>query len=172
MDSQGHTHATESAARAGFDGGQPVADTGNPGPSPGESFRESLRQFGEIREYAAYYVAAKIDALRLGIRNIIVLAALGLIGLIAASAVIVTAVVLALLGIAGALTGLMPAWAANLVIGVLVLLAVALGVLIVMSRLMKSSRRQTVEKYESRKHRQQTEFGHDVEERAEQHRPS
>lgn len=159
MDSEGHSHATEAASR-------PMADSAESRPSPGEAFREALRHFAEIREYAGYYVAAKIDALRLGIRNVIILAALAVLGLIAAAAVIVTAVVMALEGVAGALALVMPPWAAHLIIGVAFLLVLALAILIVLSRLSKSSRLQTVNKYESRKQSQQTQFGHDVKERA------
>ena len=166
MDSEGHTHATETASRPGPDGARPVADSGEAGPSPAEAFREALRHFAEIREYAGYYIAARIDALRLGIRNVIILAALAVLGLIAAAAVIVTAVVLALEGIAGALAVVMPPWAANLIIGVAFLLVLALSILIVLSRLSKSSRLQTVNRYESRKQSQQTQFGHDVNNRA------
>ncbi len=166
MDSQGHTYATVTGSEPGPDGAPPAAGSAETGPSPGEAFREALRQFTELREYAGYYIAAKIDAFRLGLRNVIFMAALGVVGLIAAAAVIVTAVVLALEGLAGALAVVMPLWAANLIIGVALLLVLALAIFIVVSRLTKSSRLQTVNKYESRKQSQQTQFGHDVSDRA------
>jgi hypothetical protein len=166
MDSEGHTHATGTASPPKSGGPPPMADSVETGPSPAEAFREALRHFAEIREYAGFYVAAKIDAFRLGIRNVIFLAALAVLGLIAAAAVIVTAVVLSLEGVAGALAVVMPLWAANLIIGVAFLLVLALAILIVLSRLSKSSRLQTVNKYESRKQCQQTRFGHDVNEPA------
>jgi hypothetical protein len=162
MDSQGHAQATESAA-------QPAPDATARETSPGEAFRESLRHFAEIREYAGYYITAKLDSLRLGIRNVIILAALGIVGLIAVAAVIVTAVVLALVGVAGALAKVLPAgseWAANLITGTLFLILLGIVVVIGVSRLTRASRLNTVEKYERRKRSQQTRFGHDLDGRA------
>ncbi len=165
MDSQGHTQATESPAQSAPADAQPAPDAPAGATSPAEAFRESLRHFAEIREYAGYYITAKLDGLRLGIRNVIILAALGIIGLIAVAAIVVTAVVLALVGVAGAVAKVLPAgseWAADLITGSVFLLLLGFVVVIAVSRLTKTSRQNTLEKYERRKRSQQTRFGHDL----------
>jgi hypothetical protein len=107
--------------------------------------------------------------LKVTIRNLGIYAALGVVGLIAAGAMVVTAVVLLLQGIAGAFAQLIPRfpWLGNLITAVLVLGAMAVGIVIVMKKLTGTFRSQTVKKYEERTRRERQQFGHDVHERAE-----
>ncbi len=170
-----HTHRPAAAptpggpgqASAASDPNAPAND-GPAGPSPAQAFREAVRRFAEIREYAGYLLATKIDSLRLGVRNALVMAVLGVLGLIAGAGLVVTAVVLVLRGISGGLALLIGTWGADLVTGGVVLIALAIGVYVGVTRLTKASRLKMVQKYESRKLHQRSEYGHDVDDRAQQ----
>ncbi|HZL33871.1 MAG TPA: hypothetical protein VFC78_01095 [Tepidisphaeraceae bacterium] len=136
--------------------------------SPSQALREALNRLGEVKEYAAYFLAAKIDALKISARNIGVYVALGLLGACAGVAVVVVGVVLLLIGAAhgiGAALGGMY-WLGDLIIGVVVLAVVGAGAVFAASKLTGSTRKKTVEKYESRKRDQRIRYGHDVRERA------
>lgn len=128
---------------------------------PGEAFHEAARKLAELREFAAYYVAARLDALKTSVRNAGVYAALGLIGLAAGAAVVATAAVLLLLGIAGAFGALLGGrtWLGALITAVLVFGLMALGVVIGLKVLTKSFKSSTVKKYEERQRRQRQQFG-------------
>src|SRR3954462_40778 len=93
------------------------------GHSPGEAFKEAGARLGELKEFASYYVAAKLDAWKVTGRNLGIYAALGIVGLIAASAIITTAAVLLLVGIAWGLGALLwhQYWLGALLVGLLVL---------------------------------------------------
>ena len=133
-----------------------------------EAFQNASRRFAELRVYTAYFVSAKLDQIKLTVRNIAVLAALGIVGLIAGGAVVATAAVLILQGIAGAISALAGGreWVGDLACGILVLAAIAIAIYVVMTRITKTSRSQTVSKYEDRKRQQHSELGADVQERA------
>src|SRR5829696_4367577 len=62
--------------------------------APTEALRGVGERFGELAEYISYFIAAKTDGLKVSMRNVAVMAALGVIGLIAAGAMVVSAVVL------------------------------------------------------------------------------
>ncbi len=132
------------------------------------AFHDAAARLAEIKEYASYFLAAKADALKLTVRNILVYAVLGVMALLMAGTAVIASVVLLLSGIAhglGALFGGMY-WLGDLVVGLVVLGAIAAGAVIGISMLTKSSRRSTVEKYESRKFAQHARFGQDVIDRA------
>lgn len=99
------------------------SDGQGPEPTPSRAFGEAINRFAELRDYVAYFLAAKLDAIRLTVRNIAVLAVIGVIGLVAVAALIVTSVVMILNGIAGGLGLLMGQWGANLLTGGVVLIA-------------------------------------------------
>lgn len=128
------------------------------------AFADAKARLGEIREYISYYLAAKADAFKLSLRTAVFYAALGVIGLIGGAAAIVVAVALLLVGgahgIGAALGDRM--WLGDLILGAVVLALLALGARIAISKVFGASRKQTVEKYESRKREQRTRFGHDV----------
>src|SRR5204863_5692107 len=76
---------------------------GAPPDAPAEALKDFRKRLGELGEYVSYYFAAKSDAFKLSLKNAVVYAALGVVGLIAAGALLVTAVVLLCTGIAGGL---------------------------------------------------------------------
>jgi hypothetical protein len=143
-----------------------------PGGTPAENFQKAMDRIGELKEYASYFVAAKLDGIKVTVRNLGIYAALGVIGALAAGAMVVMAVVLFLVGAAHGLGAAMGGrdWAGDLIVGVLVLGLLAAGVIIGMKMLTKSFHKSLVDKYESRQHDQKRTFGHDVEQRAKEER--
>src|SRR4030095_8136067 len=72
-------------------------------PTPSELFSRLSALVAELKEYVAVYLSARIDGYKSAGRNLGVYAGMGIIGLAAAGAFVMTAVVLLLLGIAGGL---------------------------------------------------------------------
>lgn len=140
------------------------ADGNGDGRSNAEALRDAMAKVGELKEFAAYYVAAKLDSFKVTFRNLGVYAALGIVGLIAGSAIITTAAVLLLVGLAWGLGDLLwdQYWLGALLVGLLVLGGIAAGIIIGMKKLTNSSRKRTVEKYENRQRDQRSNFGQDV----------
>src|SRR5947208_14581835 len=103
----------------------PAGDVDRDGAHPhvAEAWRSVVDKLGELGEYAGHYLAAKSDAFKLTMRNVAVMAALGIIGLIAAGGLVVTAVVLLCVGIAHGIAALLGGrmWAGELITGVLLL---------------------------------------------------
>jgi putative superfamily III holin-X len=143
-----------------------------PGGTPAENFRKAMDRVGELKEYASYFVAAKLDGIKVSLRNAGIYAALGVIGAVAAATMVVVSVVLLLVGAAHALGALFGGrdWAGDLIIGVLILGLMAVGVIVGLKMLTKSFHKTLVDKYESRQHDQRRSFGHDVEQRAKEER--
>ena len=144
--------------------------------SPADAFKNLGSQIGELKEYAFYYLAAKTDGIKASFRNLALFAVLGILGLIAGGAAVVTAVVLLLTGIAGAISNifrydpLVPpdrTWVGDIVVGALILGAIGVGTILFMKKFTAASRERTVKKYESRQQQQRVQYGHDVHERAE-----
>jgi len=135
---------------------------------PSQSFHEAMEKLAELKEYAAYYAAVRLDMIKVTIRNLGIMAGLGVVGLIAAGAMVVTAIVLLLEGIAGAFAQLIPKfpWLGDIITGVLFLGVMAGGIVIVMKKLTGTFRSQTVKKYEDRQRSERQQFGHDVHDRA------
>ena len=143
---------------------QPPADG-----QPSAAIKEALRHVGELKEYAGHFVAAKWDGIKLSVRNAGLYAALGVVGLIAFGGLIVTAIVLLCVGLAGAIGAIFNPdrpWAGSLIVGVVILAAVVVGMMIGLKKLASASRKRTVDKYESRLRHQRVEYGHDANERA------
>jgi len=145
-----------------------ASDAHAPPKTPAEVFDDLKLRIAEVREYVAYFVAVKADAIKLVVRTTVVYAAMGIIALLAVVAAVVTAVVMLLTGaaqaIGSALGGRM--WLGDLIVGAGLLALLAIGVYIGVSSLTRSSRKNTVNKYESRQRAQQSQFGRDVEQRA------
>jgi len=131
-----------------------------------------LKSLGEMREYVSYYLTTSADSVKLSIRNAVLYGVLGLLGLIVGAALLVTAAVLVLQGIANGLTILFDgrAWAGQLTTGMVVLVLAALVTWFGLKRLMNSSRQKTIEKYEHRRNQQRAAFGHDVHDKADAHK--
>ena len=150
----------------------------DPGPderSPADAFKNLGSQIGELKEYAFYYLAAKTDGIKASFRNLGLFAVLGIVGLMVAGATVVTATVLLLTGIAGAISAIfrsdytMPdrTWIGEITVGLLVLGGIGIGTMLFMKKFTAASRERTVKKYESRQQQQRVQYGHDVHERAE-----
>jgi len=139
-----------------------------PAETAGEAFHEAMAKVSELREYAGYFVSAKIDALKIGLRNAGIYAALGILGAIAGASFIVIAAGLFLIGCAHGLGAAFGGrdWLGDLIVGVIVLAVVAIGAIMGLKMVTGSSRKKTVEKYETRQHQQRRSYGHDVNQRA------
>ena len=168
----GGTTASAYSSSFGDVGSGDVNDAAGAAPSngagahhPADAFRDAASRLGELKEFASYYVAAKLDAYKVSARNIGVYAALGIVGLIAGSAVITTAAVLLLVGLAlmiGKPFDPDQPWVGALVVGLLVLGGLAAGVILFMKKLTNTSRKRLVEKYENRQRDQRIFYGEDV----------
>ena len=75
---------------------------------PGDAIRDAFAQFAKSREFAAYYVATRLDAIKLMVRRLGIAAGMMVIAAVGISAIIVTAVVLLMRGIAGGLSSCSP----------------------------------------------------------------
>jgi hypothetical protein len=136
--------------------------------TPPEAFADVRVRIQELSEYAGYLISAKVDAIKLAVRNAGIYAALGVIGLLAAGAFVVTTIVLLCRGIAGGLGKLFGdrLWLGELVTSIVFLALLAGGVWFVMNRMSRLSRERTAKKYASRQQQQRARFGTDVHERA------
>ena len=124
-------------------------------------------RFGEIREYASYYFSTKTDALKSKLTWLAIYAALGIVGVIVGLAVVATAGVLLVRGIAhglGAAFG--RPWLGELVTGLGLLLLLGLGIFIGLKVLTGTFKRKLMAKYEQRHKDQRERFGADVLQRA------
>lgn len=133
--------------------------------SPAEAFKDVGFRLGELKEFGSYYVAAKADALKVSLRNVGMYAALGVVGLIAGSAIISTAAVLLLVGLAIAIGKPFnpdQPWVGAIVVGLLVLGGLAGGIIYFMKSMTNTSRKRLAEKYENRQRDQRIQFGEDV----------
>ena len=159
----GRVRPAPAAAEAGTDGRKPtVSELGS----------RMMALVGEYKEYAAYYLGTKFDGIKVSLRNMGILAALGVVGLIALSAVVTTAVVLLLVGSAWGLGVLFRGdygpriWLGALLVGLVVLGALVAGVIIGMKILTGTFRKAMVNKYEQRKRWQRGQFGRNVDDAA------
>ena len=145
-------------------GPDPVTDD----QSPSEAFHHAKNRLSELAEYISYYISAKLDGIKLSLRSMAIFAALGVVGLIAGGAMISTAVILLLLGIAGGLGKLFGdrLWLGGLVTGLFVMGLIAGGTIFVVRSIRKSSRQRTLKKYAARQQQQRAKFGQDVQQRA------
>jgi hypothetical protein len=146
---------------------QTTADGDNHG-SPGDAFHAALSQIGELKEYAAHYLSARVDALKLTVRNAVLWIAVGALALLAALSVIVTAIVILCVGLAQAIAAALGGrvWAGNLIVGAVLIGGTVLGVWIGLKRLIAASRSRTMERYERKLRRERVELGHDAQERS------
>lgn len=174
MDTQDPT-APGTSARAGSSG--PTASTSDryrpddmtDDHAPAEALKHLGARISELGEYISYYLSAKVDGIKVTFRNLGIMAALGVVGLLAAGGFIVTLMVMLLRGIAGAIGAIFNPdrmWAGELITSILFLGLLAAGVIIGMKKLTKGSRERTAKKYAARQQQERSKFGTDVRQRA------
>ena len=133
-----------------------------------DPFQVLLRQFKELGEYFSYYLSARADSAKLGLRNALFSMALAALAFVVAASLSVAATWFVLNGVAeglGVLLGNRP-WAGSLVTGFLLVAGLGGGVYGIVIRLYITTREGTVTKYENRQSRQQVRYGHNVADRA------
>lgn len=142
---------------------------GDGAPHGPDALSAVFKQLAEAIEYLAYMLATQVDRVKLKIRNIVLMAVLGVIGAAAAMALVVCTVWLLLSGIAGGLGELVfgdRPWLGGIVVSVVILLAGALAGWIVYRRVQKSGLKATRDRYQKRQAEQRTRFGREVDEAA------
>jgi hypothetical protein len=137
-------------------------------PTPAsDALRTARQQVQELIDFVSYYVTARLDAAKVTARNVVLYAALGVIGLVAAFTLVATSVVLVCLGLAYAVAALVGyAWVGMLIVGILILGAIGGGVYFGFAWFTRQQRNRTVNRYEQKQRRQRETYGHDVEQRA------
>jgi hypothetical protein len=154
-------NAPESAKRPPFTDGDAAPS------SPGDAFAAAAARLAEIKDYASYYLAAKLDSYKSSAKSLVLYAVLGLLAAVAGTAVLATAGVLTVRGIAEGLTLLFGyAWIADLVTGVVLLAAILGTAYFLVARILGKSRSATVKKYQDLQRQQLAKHGHNVHERA------
>jgi hypothetical protein len=135
---------------------------------PTEAVRHAGRVFGEVREYLSFYLSAKADAWKASMRNIGVLAALGVLALGVALTIVCVSTALLCIGIAQALATAMGGrmWAGNLIVGGGLLVIIFGGAFLGSKMLASAARKRTIQKYELRQEQQRRQHGRTVAERA------
>src|SRR5688572_22162240 len=68
--------------------------------SPMDALRSAAQHLGEAKEYASTFIAAKVDATKLSIRRLVLMLAIGVIAGITGAAMLITASVLLINGLA------------------------------------------------------------------------
>jgi len=140
---------------------------------PPDAVRAAMNSAAELREYAGYYVAAKVDGAKARVRQWIFLASLGVIALLAVAAVAIAGVVLLCQGLAHLLADAFGGrlWAGYLAAGAILIGTIAVSLWGTMRYLGRVARRRIMDKYDLRRTRQRADFGHDVTQRAHQPGP-
>jgi len=149
-------------------GARAYTTPGEQEPSPAEALRRLQQQVGELQAYLTHFASAKIDGLVLSARQLVLWAALGVVGLTAVVGLVVTAVVLVLVGAADGFARLFGGqwWLGALVVGVGTLGLLVLGIFIGMRTWQSRWRQQKVQQYDERQLQQHATFGHSVADRA------
>ncbi|HEX4796671.1 MAG TPA: hypothetical protein VH370_22960 [Humisphaera sp.] len=163
MDTQQTQTSADNGRRA-----PPYAGTDEAHDSPGEAMHAAMHHLGEVREYAAHFVAAKIDSMKASVRRVGLLIAVGILGLVGAAAFLAAAIVLALVGVANAIGAALGGrvWAGQLIVGFGLVIGVGIVMMLGLRMLNNSWRRQTEKKYEARIQQQRRQYGHDARQRA------
>jgi len=128
------------------DGGEGTAPNAT---SAADAVHGAGRVLAELGEYVRYYISATLDQWKIVGRNVGIYAALGIVGLLAAATVVVTAVVLLLVGLAIAIGKAFEPdqfWAGAVIVAVVVLGGLAGAVVFGMKWLSRMSRAALVKK--------------------------
>src|SRR5262245_22465004 len=137
-------------------------------PSPAEALRLLQQHVGELQAYLTHFVSAKIDGFVLSARQLALWAALGVVGLIAAVGLVVTAVALVLVGAADGFAVLFGGrwWLGALVAGGGTLVLLVLSIFIGMRIWEIKWLQQKVQQYDESQLQQNATFGRSVADRA------
>ena len=139
--------------------------TAGAGPAALGRLEEQLEELGE---YIHYYFSAQLDSAKVSLRRAALAIGAAILVLAAASSLVGVCVTIAVLGVANLLGATLGdrLWAGYLIVGVSVLAAIAIGIYFAVSRLERSLRQRTVDRYTRRRREQKERFGHDVKEQA------
>jgi len=149
--------------------GHGTADRAATDETPREALSDAMMRFAELKAYFAQYIAARADGIKLSVRKVVLLAVMGVLGLLVGGAVLVTAAVIIVTGLAQLIGHLLGdrLWAGNLIVGVLVLGLVGLMTWLVVRKMTQASHKATVNRYERRlKQQRVTLDGHDARQRS------
>lgn len=144
---------------------RPAPDDTQPDDDPVARLR---LQLDELQAYARQQWAARTDRVLLGIRRLALSAVVGVIGLVALAAWVITAVVLLLEGATGGLATVLEGriWLAALIVGGVALAVVAVALSVAYRGWTRASKKRTTQKYEHRQREQRRQFGHNAHDRA------
>jgi len=132
------------------------------------ALRQIRADVAELQEYARYYVSTRVDAAKaIGRQVIFWTVILGIAGVVFL-AVIATAAVLLLQGIAGGLADAFDGapWLGPVLVGALTLAITFAGLFLVRARVEKSALKRKQKEYGDRQTEQERWFGHSVAQRA------
>ena len=132
------------------------------------AFHEVPIYLAELKSQAAYLLSAKVDAAKASVRRLVMFAVLGVVGILIAGGLLISAAFLTLSGLAmglGHLLGGHP-WLGNLIVGLLVIGGTCLVAWMGVKKLTGGWHLQTEQKYERKRNEQRGEFGRDVQQRA------
>jgi hypothetical protein len=138
-------------------------------PAAMTGFQAVMLRLREVIEFGSYYLAAQADRLKLTAVNVAMFAVLAAVAAFIGTAVVLTAGVLLVVGVAGGLSELAAwligphfRWLGDLVTSIVILGTVIAGTVIVFKKVTSSSRERLVAAYEQRKSQQRTHLGTDV----------
>ena len=143
-------------------------------PTPGQpasladAFAQLRKYWRELVTYFTFYLEVQLDRLLLSFKTLLLVVAIGGLVMIGLGAMLVTAAVQILMGIAQLLTVAFGgrAWVGELVTGGIFWILVLGITYVIVSSLIAKSRQATLEKYEQRRAAQHSDLGRDVEEKA------
>jgi hypothetical protein len=125
------------------------------------AFQRLFDQAQELRDSIVLLLAAKIDRLKLSARRALLAAVVGILGLLVAATYLITATVLAIIGISEGLGDLFRdrLWLGHLATGLGLLAILALTLYLGMRRVTRASHERTVQKYATRRDQQAARSG-------------
>ena len=177
MDSNPSTSGPSGTSGNGGRFGAAGGAAGGPDFPPAAAFADAASRFAELKEYAGYWVAAKLDGYKNSAVKIGIYAALGVVGLVVGCTLLSTAVMLLLGGVAWGLGALARHlfgdgwyWLGPFLVGLVLLGGAAVGVIFGLKWLTRTTHAQLVAKYEDRKRQQRNDYGFDVKQRAREQR--
>ena len=127
-----------------------------------ETLDDAIDDLVEMGEYAKVLLAVRRDRARLRMRRFKAKLALGSTAALAGGAVMVTAGVLTVVGIARGLSLVLPQWLAELLTGVGILGAIVAAVVIALRSAERKEFEQKKAEYERRQNEHRARFGHHV----------